>query len=156
PCGIIRAHCCKTNFPATTSRALFVLALLLCAAPGRQIAQERPLHPVAIIGIPTEIASVEDRLKAANVTRIQEVIFSSGVIDGAFIVAARSGAGKVNAAITATLLIDHFSPSAVVFTGTAGAIDPELNPGDVVIATAVGYHDFGNVTTAGFIRSPTR
>jgi len=62
----------------------------------------------------------------------------------------------VNAAFAATLLVDHFSPSAVIFTGTAGAIDTELNPGDVVIGTAVGYHDFGNITTDGFVRSPTR
>jgi adenosylhomocysteine nucleosidase len=59
----------------------------------------------------------------------------------------------VNAAIAATLLIDHFSPAAVVFSGTAGAVDPELNPGDAVIATAVGFHDFGNITTGGFVRS---
>ena len=35
-------------------------------------------------------------------------------------------------------------------------MDVELNPGDVVIGTAVGYHDFGDVTTTGFVRSPTR
>jgi len=90
------------------------------------------------------------------VTRIQEIVFSSGVVDGMSLVTARSGVGKVNAAIAATLLMDHFSPSAVVFRGTAGAVDPELNPGDVVIGTAVGYHDFGDITTHGFVRSPTR
>jgi nucleoside phosphorylase len=31
-----------------------------------------------------------------------------------------------------------------------------LNPGDVVIGTGVGYHDFGSVTERGFARSPTR
>jgi adenosylhomocysteine nucleosidase len=146
----------KTNFRKSLAGAVLVLALLLCAAPSRQIAQDRPAHPVAIIGIPNEIAPVEARLPAGTVTRIQEVVFSSGVIDGTFIIAARSGVGKVNAAIAATLLMDHFSPSAVVFTGTAGAVDPELNPGDVVIATAVGYHDFGDVTSTGFVRSATR
>src|SRR5260370_29603991 len=146
----------KTNFPIGIAAAFLLPVLLLCAAPVRQIARERPAHPMAIIGIPNEIEPVEALLKAGTVTRIQEVVFSSGVIDGASIVAARSGVGKVNAAIAATLLMDHFSPSAVVFTGTAGAVDPELNPGDVVIATAVGYHDFGDVTTTGFVPSPTR
>ena len=89
-------------------------------------------------------------------TRIQEIVFSSGVVEGMSLVTARSGVGKVNAAIAATLLMDHFSPSVVVFRGTAGAVDPELNPGDVVIGTAVGYHDFGDITTDGFVRSPTR
>jgi adenosylhomocysteine nucleosidase len=146
----------KTNFSRAIFSAFVALALLVCAVSARQFAQERPSHPIAIIGIPNEIAPVEARLNAAAMTRIQDVVFNSGVIDGASIVAVRSGAGKVNAAIAATLLLDHFSPSAVVFTGTAGAVDPELNPGDVVIATAVGYHDFGDVTTAGFVRSATR
>ena len=109
-----------------------------------------------MIGIPQEIEPVEARLKPATVTRIQGVVFTSGLIDGTPVVAARSGAGKVNAAFAATLLVDHFSPSAVIFTGTAGAVDTELNPGDVVIGTAVGYHDFGSITTDGFVRSPTR
>ena len=129
--------------------------LLVSAAARPEIAQERASHPVAVIGIPREIAPVEGRLEGAAETRIQGLVFSSGQIEGASIVTARSGAGKVNAAIAATLLIDHFSPSAVIFTGTAGAVDPALNPGDVVIATAIGYHDFGDVTTNGFIRSAT-
>jgi nucleoside phosphorylase len=37
-------------------------------------------------------------------------------------------------------------PSAVFFTGTAGALDPELKPGDVVIGTSLAYHDFGTST----------
>jgi len=108
------------------------------------------------MGITSEIAPIEMRMLNAEQTQIQGVVFTEGNIEGARVVTARSGAGKVNAAITATLLLDHFSPSAVVFTGTAGAIDSELNPGDVVIATAVGYHEFGDITTNGFVRSPTR
>jgi adenosylhomocysteine nucleosidase len=118
--------------------------------------QERNSRPIGIIGIVPEIAPVEARLQGATEVRVQGFVFTSGSIDGGPIVAARSGAGKVNAAIAATLLVDHFSPSAVVFTGTAGAIDSELNPADVVIGTAVGYHDFGNATPDGFVRSPTR
>jgi len=119
-------------------------------------AQERPARPIAIIGIASEIAPVEARLISPAVTRIQGFVFTSGTIDGTPIVAARSGIGKVNAALAATLLLEHFSPSAVVFTGTAGAIDPELMPADVVIGTSAGYHDFGDTTDKGFIRSPTR
>jgi adenosylhomocysteine nucleosidase len=140
----------------TLSKTLIVLVLLVVVLPARQVSQERRTGPIAIIGIPREVAPIEDRLKNATVVRIQEVVFSSGTVDGLSLVAARSGVGKVNAAIAATLLIDHFSPSAVVFTGTAGAVDPELNPGDVVIATGVGYHDFGDFTTTGFVRSATR
>src|SRR6185295_10639884 len=111
---------------------------------------------IAVIGIPSEIAPVEARLESPAVTRIQGTVFTSGTIDGTRIVAAQAGFGKVNAAMTTTLLLDHFAPAAVVFTGTAGAVDLELNPGDVVIGTAVGYHDFGDVTAGGFVRSQPR
>jgi adenosylhomocysteine nucleosidase len=144
----------KTLRIISTIRLVFTL--VLCLVPRVQSAQTRPARPFAVIGIPTEVAPIEARMKNPAVTRIQEVVFSSGTIDGTPIVAARAGVGKVNAAIAATLLIDHFSPSAVVFTGTAGAVDPELSPGDVVIGTAIGYHDFGDQTTSGLVRSPTR
>jgi hypothetical protein len=86
---------------------------------------------VAVIGITTEIAPIEEKIGTPIVTRIQGVVFTSGSIDGTRIVAVRSGVGKVNAAMAATLLADHFSPSVVIFTGTAGSVDTELNPADV-------------------------
>jgi adenosylhomocysteine nucleosidase len=135
--------------PAIAGCLLLIFTLLSAA-------QERASRPVAVIGIATEVAPIEARMRNPVITRIQEVVFSSGTIDGAPVVAARAGVGKVNAAFAATLLIDHFSPSAVVFTGTAGAVDPELSPGDVVIGTAIGYHDFGDLTTGGLVRSATR
>lgn len=134
-------------------RRTFVL-ILAFALHG--LSQQKAAHPVALIGISSEIAPVEARLMKPVVTKIQGVVFTAGILDGASVVTARSGAGKVNAAFAATLLVDHFQPSAVVFTGTAGAIDPELNPGDVIIGTAVGYHDFGDITSGGFVRSQTR
>ena len=107
------------------------------------------------MGITREVAPVEGRLEGATITRVQGMVFTSGAIDRARVVTVRTGAGKANAAMAATLLLDHFKPSAVVVTGTAGAIDPDLSPADVVIGTVVGYHDFGNVTPTAFVRTPT-
>src|SRR6266478_1324563 len=76
----------RTNFSTAIFGVLFALALLVCAAPAPQIAQERTSHPIAIIGIPNEIAPLEARLKGATVTRIREVVFNSGAIDGVSIV----------------------------------------------------------------------
>jgi len=138
------------------NRRLFIalaLAMLACAAP---TTQQRSGRLVAIIGIPREIAPVEARLESPVVERIRGVVFTRGTVDAMPLVTARVGAGKVNAALAATLLLDHFSPAAVIFTGTAGALDPDLVPGDVVIATAVGHHDFGTTTAAAFVRGPTR
>jgi adenosylhomocysteine nucleosidase len=131
----------------------FALVALACAAPGTQQLSGRL---VAVIGITREIAPVEARLQSPTVERVRGVVFTSGTIDGARIMTARVGVGKVNAAEAATLLLDHFLPAAVIFSGTAGAVDPELNPGDVVLGTAVGHHDFGIVTAGAFVRGPTR
>jgi adenosylhomocysteine nucleosidase len=62
----------------------------------------------------------------------------------------------VNATIVATLMIDHFRPSALFFSGTAGAIDPELQPGDVVIGETVAQHDVGLQTPTGITRRGPR
>jgi adenosylhomocysteine nucleosidase len=127
-----------------------ILAVWTCSA-----AQQETRRLVALIGITTEIAPIEEKIGTPMVTRIQGVVFTSGSIDGTRVVAVRSGVGKVNAAMAATFLADHFSPSVVIFTGTAGAVDTELNPADVVIGSAVGYHDFGDVTADGMVRSAT-
>jgi adenosylhomocysteine nucleosidase len=137
-------------------RRLFItfgLVAVTCAAPGMQQPSGRV---VAVIGITREIAPVEARLQSPTIERIRDVVFTSGTIDGARIMTARVGVGKVNAAEATTLLLDHFLPAAVIFSGTAGAVDPDLNPGDVVIGTAVGHHDFGTVTASAFVRGPTR
>jgi adenosylhomocysteine nucleosidase len=137
------------------SRTAPLLAILLALAAWTQAAAQQRGRLIGVIGISREIAPVEARVEGASVTRIQGVVFTSGVIEGNRIVTVRSGVGKVDAAMAATLLVDHFAPSAVIFTGTAGAIDPELSPGDVVIGTAVGYHDYGSFTANAFIRSTT-
>src|SRR6478672_4385448 len=150
---------CWTNVPmslhSVRSRLFITFALVAVtgAAPGMQ---PRSGRLVAVIGITREIAPVEARLQSLAIERIRDVVFTSGTIDGARIMTARVGVGKVNAAEATTLLLDHFSPAAVIFSGTAGAVDPDLNPGDVVIGTAVGHHDFGTVTASAFVRGPTR
>jgi len=49
--------------------------------------------------------------------------------------------GKVASATTATHLITDFNVSELLFTGVAGAVDPKLNIGDVVIGESMYQHD---------------
>jgi adenosylhomocysteine nucleosidase len=135
---------------------VFFVALALFVGEAHALAQQRADRLIALIGIPAEIAPVEAKIETPVVTRVQGFMFTSGTIEGTRVIVARSGVGKVNAAIVATLLLERFSPSAVVFSGTAGAIDKNLNPGDVVIGTGVGYHDAGSYVDGRLRRSPTR
>jgi adenosylhomocysteine nucleosidase len=136
--------------------AIIVVLILSTVVPTHLAIAQKADRLFAVIGITREIKPVEAEIEGANTTMIQGLVFTSGTIGGVRVIAVRSGFGKADAAMAATLLLDHFSPSAVFFTGTAGAVDAELSPGDVVIGTEVGYHDLGDVLTDSFVRSPTR
>ncbi|QCB47978.1 5'-methylthioadenosine/adenosylhomocysteine nucleosidase [Hydrogenophaga sp. PAMC20947] len=68
--------------------------------------------------------------------------FWVGHLHGQDVVAVLSGIGKVAAATTATLLIQQFGVSRIVFTGVAGGLGPGVNVGDVVVAQALLQHDY--------------
>ena len=57
------------------------------------------------------------------------------------LVLVKAGVGKVNAAMCAQLLIDDFNASAVICTGSAGALHDDFDIGDVVIAEDCVQHD---------------
>lgn len=87
---------------------------------------------------------------------IQRTRFVEGEINGKPVVVALTGIGKVNAAVTTALMIEHFAPREIVFTGIAGGTNSELSPGDIVIGTKVAYHDYGTQTQDSLFRRPTR
>jgi adenosylhomocysteine nucleosidase len=66
-----------------------------------------------------------------------------GVHHGAPIALAQTGIGKVNAAAAASLLLSVFSPRALIFSGVAGGLDPELPVGSVLLADRLAIHDYG-------------
>jgi len=138
-------------------RRAFAL-LLVVTAIGHARPQQAPQSDklVAVRGITREVAPVEAKLEGSTATNVLGMVFTTGTINGVRVVTVRSGVGKTNSAIAATLLLERFKPSAVIWTGTAGAVDPDLRPADVVIATGVGYHDYGAMTATGFVRNPTR
>jgi adenosylhomocysteine nucleosidase len=67
--------------------------------------------------------------------------FWLGHLDGHDVVVVLSGIGKVSAATTASLLIEHFHVSHIVFTGVAGGLGKGVSVGDIVIADRFLQHD---------------
>jgi adenosylhomocysteine nucleosidase len=61
----------------------------------------------------------------------------------------RSGIGKVNAAMSTTILLEKYKPDCIINTGSAGGYNPSLNVGDAVISTEVRHHDV-DVTAFGY------
>ncbi|MGA0607686.1 5'-methylthioadenosine/S-adenosylhomocysteine nucleosidase [Phenylobacterium sp. VNQ135] len=63
---------------------------------------------------------------------------------------ARCGLGKVNAASAATLLLDRFEATTLIFSGVAGGLHPELPVGSVLFGERLAIHDYGIVTAGRF------
>ncbi len=99
--------------------------------------------PVTVIlsALSEETASLERSLAEKQERKIQGIRFVAGKIGGRHVVLVAGGMGKVNAAVVATLAIDHFQPSEVLFSGIAGCLNPGLGLGDIVIAERTVQHD---------------
>jgi len=111
----------------------------------------------AILGaFPPEVALIKEHILQKKEHIFQNIRFTEGMLNGRHVVLAQTGMGKVNAAITTTLLIEHFEPREVLFTGIAGGVDPDLSPGDLVIGSIVAYHDYGTLTPDSMLLRPTR
>jgi adenosylhomocysteine nucleosidase len=67
--------------------------------------------------------------------------FWLGHLHGQPVVAVLSRIGKVAAATTATVLIERFGVSRIVFTGVAGGLAPGVQVGDIVVADGFLQHD---------------
>ena len=105
---------------------------------------------IALIGaMDQEIERLKNSIQSLQVSEIAGFTFYSGQIDGVDVVLLKSGIGKVNAAVGTTLLLDHFKPSCVINTGSAGGFDPTLKVGDVVISDEVRHHDV-DLTVFGY------
>ncbi|MFQ3843590.1 5'-methylthioadenosine/S-adenosylhomocysteine nucleosidase [Staphylococcus pseudoxylosus] len=97
---------------------------------------------IGIIGaMEEEVAILKDKIKNLEEIKIAHVIFYKGNLEGKDIILTQSGIGKVNVAISTTLLINQFKPDLIINTGSAGALDKSLNVGDVVASDMVAYHD---------------
>ena len=119
--------------------------------------QPQPYEPNSIIAIlgafGTEVQLLRHSLQNAQEVIIQGVCFYTGTLQNRAVVVGQTGIGKVNAAITTTLLVHTFKPKYLIFTGIAGGINANLHPGDIIIGEQVGHHDYQAITFEGV---PTR
>lgn len=94
-----------------------------------------------VSALPEELAAIWARFENGERQRIAGREFRSAHWHGAELVAVLSGIGKVAAASTAALLIDHFRVDEIVLTGTAGGLATGVAVGDVIVARAFIQHD---------------
>jgi adenosylhomocysteine nucleosidase len=137
-----------------TRAILCVAAIVSLASCSKQPPKEEPQPVTAVLGaFYREVALLKDMMAAPQERTIEGITFVRGTLGGRELAVAWTGTGKVNAGVTTALMIEHFKPAHVVFTGIAGAVDPNLGPGDIVIAERTAHHDMGLIWAEGFQRS---
>jgi adenosylhomocysteine nucleosidase len=103
--------------------------------------------PIGILcALPEELRLYRGEIGRAVSRRHGGMEVVQGTLDGRRVVLVESGIGKVNAASAATILLEHYGCDRLLLSGVAGALDPALSIGDVVVGTRVVQHDYGRVT----------
>ena len=97
---------------------------------------------IGIIGaMEEEILLLKSKMSNKKEWTEAKADFIEGQIGEVEVVLVRCGIGKVNAALTTTLLLAKHDIDLIVNTGSAGGIGAGLHVGDVVIASEMAYYD---------------
>lgn len=97
-----------------------------------------PLAPIGILSaVGVEQAPVLAAMHVTKSVTFDGYLFYVGTINGHPVVDAFSGELDESAELAAYLLITHFHPRAMLFSGTAGAEAAPINVGDVVVSGMV-------------------
>lgn len=104
------------------------------------------MNRIGIIGaMEVEVDTLKKDMKVKRTVQKAGMEFFEGVLAGTEAVVVRSGIGKVNAAVCTQILIDDFGVNAVINTGVAGSLKPQINIGDLVVSTDLVHHDMDAV-----------
>ncbi|UCF17126.1 MAG: 5'-methylthioadenosine/adenosylhomocysteine nucleosidase [Phycisphaerales bacterium] len=136
---------------STRTNISLILLCLCCGETSRAVEQTPGSGQItAILGaFEREVTLIEDQLEQRQERMIEGIRFVNGILNGQKVVVTWTGVGKVNAAMTTTLLIEHYKPRYVIFTGIAGGVNTALEPGDIVIAEKTAQHDMGTIWPEG-------
>lgn len=94
-----------------------------------------------IVAMDIELENIIKNVTNLEQLTINKYSFYTGEIDNKKVVLAKSGIGKVNAAIVTQILINFFDPSYIIHTGIAGSLDNNIKPLSVVLGEKIKYHD---------------
>ena len=101
-----------------------------------------------IVAMQEELDEILNIMNNVTKEETDNIILYKGVIENKNIILVKSGVGKVNAARVTQILIDKLEVDVMINIGAAGALNPNLNIGDIVIANKLIQHDF-DITAFG-------
>ncbi|MBT4490602.1 MAG: 5'-methylthioadenosine/adenosylhomocysteine nucleosidase [Rhodospirillaceae bacterium] len=101
-----------------------------------------------------EVQLLLGQLTAVETSVHADIKVILGNYKGTDIALAQSGIGKVNATICTQMLIDLYKPTKLVFSGVAGGLLPNMQAGDIIVASHVVQYDM-DLTAFGRRRGET-
>ena len=97
--------------------------------------------PIGVIGAMTvEVKGLIAQMENDRTQETAGLVFHRGLLGGVDCVVAKCGAGKVNSAVCAQVMITQYAPRLVINVGVAGGMDVGI--GDLVLASQCVQHDF--------------
>jgi adenosylhomocysteine/aminodeoxyfutalosine nucleosidase len=100
------------------------------------------MSKIAIMGaMPEEIAPLLEKVESVKKVEYAKNSYYEATYQGKELVIAYSKIGKVFSSLTASTLLEKFGCTKLLFSGVAGAINPALKIGDLIIADKLCQHD---------------
>ena len=97
---------------------------------------------IAIIGaMDEEVELLKSKMTISKEEKVANSNFYVGTLEGKEVVLLQSGIGKVNAAMSTTIMFEKYQPDYVINTGSSGGYHSDLEVGDIVISDYVVHHD---------------
>lgn len=94
-----------------------------------------------IAAMDIEMSDIKSKMTDAKQETVSGIEFTVGKLYGTDAAVARSGIGKVFAAVCAEIMILRYSPDIIISGGVAGALSDELSCTDLAIAESLVQHD---------------
>lgn len=107
---------------------------------------------IGIIGaMDEEIQEILNVMEEVEHQSFHGIDFYHGIMNHTPVVVMKSGVAKVAAAMTTTVLLEHYDVKGLINIGTAGGLREEEEVLDVIISSKVAHHDV-DVTPFGWPR----
>lgn len=94
-----------------------------------------------IAAMDSEVSAIVSKMNA-EAKKIHGIEFYEGTLENKDVVVMKSGVGKGNAAMSTTILMEHYPVEQIVNIGTAGGLKENENILDAVLSERVVQHDF--------------
>jgi adenosylhomocysteine nucleosidase len=141
----------------TTIIALWTIAAFMFGCASMEIRErssgEEVLRIAIISAFSQELQKLRDAAEVSGSHVVNGRTCYTGTLAGHEVVMTLSGISMVNAAMTTQALLDEFDIRAIVFSGIAGGVNPDLNIGDVIVPAKWGQYQeqlFARETAEGW------